>query len=83
MRVLLAIAIFIAAVAAGVGVQNFQYRGVEDFMHAAIVCHAVKVAKTKGLNEAGLRKLEEAVNASPSADARVKAAMPRLKELKC
>ena len=80
MRVLLAIVTFVVAVAAGAGLQNFQHRGVEGFMHAAIVCHAVKVAKSKGLDDAGLRKLEEAVAASPAADARVKTTMQRLKE---
>lgn len=85
MRVLLAIVIFVAAVAAGVGIQNFQHRGVEGFMHMAIVCHAVKVAKSKGLDDAGLRKLEAAVAASPTADARVKVTMQRLKaqQLQC
>lgn len=85
LRVLLAIVVFVVAVAAGAGIQSFQHRGVEGFMHTAIVCHAMKVAKTKGLNDAGLRKLEEAVAASPAADARVKATMQRLKEqpIKC
>jgi hypothetical protein len=80
MKVLLAIATFVLGIAAGVGVQTFQFRGVGEIIHTAMACSAMKVATTKGIVAAGDRdRTIDAIAAAPGADAQLKTTMKGLK----